>query len=80
MSTFLTAGNLDVGKRVLGFFPKTKLQNVKFSTVTLQNYKSSNVKMFELPYFRTVTLQNFKILNAKMLELPHFRNVKLSIL
>jgi hypothetical protein len=61
---------------VLRFFPKTKLQNAKFSTVIVQNFKSSNVKMIELPNFGNVTLQKSESSNVKMFEFPHFRMSK----
>jgi hypothetical protein len=62
-------------KRLLWYyviFLKTKLQNVKISTVTLQNFKSSNVKMFELPNFQNVTLHNFKIFECQNVRITTF--------
>jgi hypothetical protein len=38
------------------FFPNPKLQNAKLLTVTLPNFKSSNVQTTEWPNFRTVKL------------------------
>jgi hypothetical protein len=42
----------------LRFFPNPKLQNAKFFTVTLPNFKSLNVRIYEWPTFRSVKLSN----------------------
>jgi hypothetical protein len=55
------------------FFPNVKLQNAKFPTVTLPNFKSSNGQMFEWAKVRHVIISN-----RQMFELPIFECTKFS--
>jgi hypothetical protein len=48
-----------VKKSATFFLPNVKLQNAKFSTVTLPNFKSSNVQITEWPIVQHVISSNF---------------------
>jgi hypothetical protein len=56
--------------KVLCFFPNSKLQNAKITTVILQNFKSLNVQITEWPIVRHVISSNFLFLKRQIFKLP----------
>jgi hypothetical protein len=53
------------------FFPKTKLQNAKFLTVTFPNFEQKS-------YYQNVICLNGQKFDTSLAQIPCFQNVKLS--